>query len=194
MHMIQGIFFLSVFLFLTAGGGWAETVYLNDGRVVKGEIINRGSYFIVVMEGNMPRRYFNEQVLRIEEDDTYAYETGGVTLDPSKVEGVSEEKAKLILTLIEVNGVRKNIQENMERIISQAPAENKAQLEQLFDVNETVQYLIPIYDKYYSVEELKNIIDFFRSPTGQKVIEVTPKIMQETLQTSAEYFKKKANP
>ncbi len=192
--MIRKIFFLLVFLLLAAGGGRAETIHLNDGRVVKGEIVNRGSYFIVVMEGNMPRRYYNEQVLRIEEDDTYAYELGGVTLDPSKVEGVSEEKAKLILTLIEVNGVRKSIQENMEKLISQAPAENKAQLEQLFDVNETVQYLVPIYDKYYSTEELKSIIDFFRSPSGQKVIEVTPKIMQETLQASVEYFKKKANP
>lgn len=192
--MIRKIFFLLVFLFLTAGGAWAETIYLNDGKVVKGEIVNRGSYFIVVMEGNMPHRYYNEQVLRIEEDDAYAYETGGVTLDASKVEGVSEEKAKLILTLIEVNGVRKSIQENMEKLISQAPAENKAQLEQLFDVNETVQYLIPIYDKYYSADELKNIIDFFRSPAGQKVVEVTPKIMQETLQASVEHFKKKTNP
>ena len=142
----------------------------------------------------MPRRYFNEQVLRIEEDDDYGYGLGGVTFDPSKFEGIPEEKAKLILTLIDVSGVCYKIQGNMERIISQAPEENKTQLEQLFDVNEIVQYLVPIYDKYYSTEELKNIIDFFRSPAGQKVVEATPKIMQETLQASVEYFKKQANP
>lgn len=194
MTVIQRTFFLFMFLFLTSASGRAETIHLKDGGVVKGKIVSRGSYHIVVMEGNMPRRYYNEQVLRIEEDEGGKHELGGGTLDPSKFEGISPEKAELILTLIEVNGVRKSIQENMERTIRQAPAGYQTQLEQLFDVNEIIQYLVPIYDKYYSDEELKGIIDFFRSPSGQKVIEVTPKIVQETMQASVEYFKKRANP
>jgi hypothetical protein len=181
-------------LFLTAASGRAETIYLKDGGVVKGEIVSRGSYHIIVMEGHMPRRYYNEQILRIEEDEGGKHELGGVAIDPSKFEGISPEKTELILTLIEVNGVRKSIQENMEKTIRQAPAGYQTQLEQLFDVNEIIQYLVPIYDKYYSMEELKNIIDFFRSPAGQKVIEVTPKIVQETMQASVEFFEKRVNP
>src|SRR6266487_3685107 len=44
------------------------------------------------------------------------------------------------------------------------------ELERRFDVNELTEKLVPIYDKYYSAEDLKGIVQFYRSPLGQRVL------------------------
>jgi hypothetical protein len=37
----------------------------------------------------------------------------------------------------------------------------------------------PLYDKYFSDEELRQLVAFYRTPVGRKSIEVTPSLMQE---------------
>ena len=37
----------------------------------------------------------------------------------------------------------------------------------------------PLYDKYFSEEELHQMLAFYRTPVGRKTIEVTPSLMQE---------------
>lgn len=182
-----GIFLFFLFLPLQ---GYAETVYLRDGGSVEGEIMNEGSYYIVIKVGGIPRRYYNDQILRIEKDkEAYEYALGAVKIDPAQFKDISEEKVNLIVTLMEVNGTRQNMQANMDQITAQAPAEKQAELKALLDVNAIIGHLVPIYDKYYTSEELKEMIDFYRTPTGKKLIEATPHIMQEAVQSSVQYFK-----
>jgi hypothetical protein len=38
---------------------------------------------------------------------------------------------------------------------------------------------VPVYDKYYSDEEIKGLIQFYQTPLGQKTITVLPKLMGE---------------
>jgi len=38
---------------------------------------------------------------------------------------------------------------------------------------------IPLYDKYYSPEDLKGLIQFYATPVGQKTLTVLPKLMPE---------------
>jgi hypothetical protein len=38
---------------------------------------------------------------------------------------------------------------------------------------------VPIYDKYYSDEEIKGLIQFYETPLGQKTITVLPRLMGE---------------
>jgi len=40
---------------------------------------------------------------------------------------------------------------------------------------------IPLYDKYYSHDEIKQLITFYESPLGRRVVEVTPLLTQETM-------------
>ena len=186
---------MAIFFSGIAALGFAETIYLKDGRIVKGKIVNEGSYYVIVMEGKMPRRYYNDQILRIEKDEeSYDYELDAVHIDPSQFEDVSPEKVNLIITLMEVNGTRQNMQTNIEQIIAQAPLERRPDFEALFDIDEIIKQLIPIYDKYYTQEELKAMIDFYRSAPGKKLVEATPQIMKEALQGSVEYFQQKAAP
>jgi hypothetical protein len=37
----------------------------------------------------------------------------------------------------------------------------------------------PLYDKYFSEEELRQMVTFYRTPAGRKSIEVMPSLMQE---------------
>lgn len=46
--------------------------------------------------------------------------------------------------------------------------------------------LYPIYDRFFTEEELKDLIAFYKSPTGQKSIDVMPQLMQDALQRSSE--------
>ena len=44
----------------------------------------------------------------------------------------------------------------------------------------------PLYDKYFTEEDLRVLIDFYKSPTGQKTIEVMPQLLQESMQRTAQ--------
>ncbi len=184
---------LTVFsLAIAASFAHAETIYLTDGRVVTGKIINRGATDVTVKEGGTPRHYFNDQILRIEQDD--APVNRAVSADPAPKPVVSAEKIVLITEFIEVSGIRQSIQANIDRIIAQSPPEKQAELKTIFDMQEIVQELMPIYDKYYSSEELKQISAFYKTPAGQKMVEVTPKIMGEFLQATVDAVKQRSQP
>ncbi len=43
---------------------------------------------------------------------------------------------------------------------------------------------LPLYDKYFTVSELKDLVAFYKSTTGQKAIKIMPQLMQESMQKS----------
>lgn len=51
--------------------------------------------------------------------------------------------------------------------------------EKKFDVDEVNQQLIALYDKHYSAEEIKGLLQFYGSPLGQKVAAEAPHIARE---------------
>ncbi len=58
------------------------------------------------------------------------------------------------------------------------------------DPNEMVDLVVPIYDKYLTREELEEIIAFYKSPTGKKVISVMPVILNESMAAGEQWGKK----
>ncbi len=44
------------------------------------------------------------------------------------------------------------------------------------------EQIFPLYAKYYSEEDLDNLIAFYKTPTGQKVIQTMPALLQESMQ------------
>lgn len=54
----------------------------------------------------------------------------------------------------------------------------------LEEVIEQIYY--PLYDKYFTEEELRGLIKFYKSPTGRKTIKVMPHLIQESIQRSGE--------
>jgi uncharacterized protein len=43
-----------------------------------------------------------------------------------------------------------------------------------------------VYDKYYTIEEIKDLIVFYKTPTGQKAIKTSPSLMADTLKLTFE--------
>ncbi len=52
-----------------------------------------------------------------------------------------------------------------------------------------VDRVVPIYDKYFTGEELKGLIAFYQSPLGRKVIAAMPLLMQESMAAGREWGK-----
>lgn len=50
-----------------------------------------------------------------------------------------------------------------------------------FDSQDLMNQLAPIYTKYYTDEEILQLTEFYKSPIGQKTIQVTPQIMGESM-------------
>lgn len=166
---------------------FAETIYLKNGQVVTGKIIEKKSFYIMIEAGGAPYKYYTQQIDHIEEDKKEAVPES--SLKGLEVPGISTEKTRLILQLMEMTEVISSMEKNLQVVLAQAPDEQKEELKKLFNVRNIIARIIPVYDKYYSEEELKELIEFYRSPLGGKVIEVTPKILTEAAQASLQYLK-----
>jgi hypothetical protein len=55
------------------------------------------------------------------------------------------------------------------------------------DFGSLVEAFIPIYAKYYTHNEVMQLIEFYQSPIGRKSVEVTPAIAQESMSVSMEW-------
>ncbi|HET8810299.1 MAG TPA: DUF2059 domain-containing protein, partial [Flavobacteriaceae bacterium] len=66
---------------------------------------------------------------------------------------------------------------------SMVPAENQEAF--MKEVRATMpdlyKQIAEVYMEYYTHEEIKEILDFYESPIGQKVIEQTPKITEKSM-------------
>ncbi|NEP88512.1 MAG: DUF2059 domain-containing protein [Okeania sp. SIO2C2] len=49
----------------------------------------------------------------------------------------------------------------------------------------------PIYDKYFTEEDLQTLIEFYQTPTGRKTIELLPQLFQESMQRTAQVLNPK---
>ena len=67
------------------------------------------------------------------------------------------------------------------------PGEYREKLIELFfakyhakrDTQQLLEIALPVYDKYYSDDEIKQLIQFYATPIGQKMLSVTPKVLTE---------------
>ncbi len=184
--LILGI--ISFFVFMTSSS-LAETIYLKDGSVVSGEILQRGSYFVTVQVGKIPKKYFNDQIDRIEQESKDSSVI--VNLDPAQNPDVAGSKVKLIESLLRVNGTQASMEATVAEVINNAPEDRKEEFRQMFDLSNFFSEMVPVYDKYFSENDLRELIQFYESPVGKKFLSVAPAIMKESMEKSVDYFQRK---
>ena len=61
----------------------------------------------------------------------------------------------------------------------------------VFNVDEMMQMMIPIYQKHFTSDDINAMAAFYSSPTGRKVLQEMPGLMQEVMQSSMEMMKTK---
>ncbi len=50
------------------------------------------------------------------------------------------------------------------------------------------QVFYPIYDKFYTTDELKDLLAFYKTPTGQKFVTTMPQLAGESIRLTQEYL------
>ena len=190
--MYKYLWFVILLILLWAGSSEAAVIYMKDGRVVKGSIVREETYKIVVIVDGTPRDYYVNEIERIDKSDEKPQaETKATEFSVVAVPGgLGGTKTTLIKRLLELNGVRESIGKMFLNIIQQSPEGMQAEAERLLDVDAVIDQLLPIYSKHYDEEELKALIGFYSSPVGQKNRDLTPVLMQETMDVMVKYFTK----
>jgi len=189
------VLFIIWFLIFSAVGvyAFAATVYFKDGKVVEAEIIEKGSYYINVRQGGQLNRFYTDQIERIEEDKVDPASVVG-TIKLPQFKDIPPQKIRLIVSLLAVNQTRQQLEKNFKQAIDQAPANRTTELKELFNIDEIMGRLIPIYNRHFDEKELQELIQFYEGPTGQKLLNATPQIMEEAAQASFLYVQEKLKP
>lgn len=101
-----------------------------------------------------------------------------------------------IRSLMELVGARDQVQEAVansteqyrEKLLATVPNNARGQAfvtsfadtyQKKFDVDDLTEQLVGIYDKHYTDDEIKTLLQFYGSPVGQKVAAEMPKITKE---------------
>jgi sRNA-binding regulator protein Hfq len=195
---MKKIILWAVFSIMLCTAGWADTIYLKDGRVIEGEIESQDRNTVVINVRGIPKRFFMQQVDSIERSE--AMDTGttdaGLDLD-NPLEGmrdvseIPQEKIDLILRFLTVDGTRERMTQNIQNAITNAPEEKQDQLRAVINVDEILMELVPLYDNVFKADELEEIILFYESYAGQKLIEIAPVVLNQTVRITYQYVKDK---
>ena len=109
------------------------------------------------------------------------------------------EKEKDIRQLIALTGGDKMGEQmldqmipEMQKMIPDAPPAYWVEFRKKTNINALIDQLLPIYDKYYSKEDVKGLIQFYQTPLGQKVISVIPAISRESYVVGSAWGQAKA--
>ena len=76
---------------------------------------------------------------------------------------------------------------SLKKQMPDAPADFWNRFQQKMDPRELIEKIIPVYNKYYTLQDLKAINAFYESPAGQKVLATMPQVMQESMQIGQEW-------
>lgn len=115
---------------------------------------------------------------------------------PAPAKSIDPQKDSDIRSLLELIGARDMIQDAAnnsteqyrQKLVSLVPNDDKAQdavnsylavFQKKYDVDAVADQLVAIYDKHYTDDEIKGMLQFFGSPLGQKVASEMPKISKE---------------
>lgn len=92
-------------------------------------------------------------------------------------------KELLVLTGAANLGIQiiQNILPNMKQLVPDAPESFWTEFMKEVNPDEMMALVIPIYQKYFTEHEIQEILKFYKSPTGQKVIQNLPQVTQESM-------------
>jgi hypothetical protein len=149
--------------------------------------------FLVAIQGGSPA-----PVQAAAQNSTKQSNSSTPQIDPAKDADIR--------ALIELVGARDQIEDSItasaeqyrEKLLATVPSSDKGQAfvnsviseyEKNYDLDDVVRQLVVIYDKHYTDDEIKGLLQFYGTPFGQKVAAEQSKIVREvqeaTRRTSA---------
>jgi hypothetical protein len=112
----------------------------------------------------------------------------------SSIDPVKEADIRSLMELVGAHdlvqdGANTAIEQSREKLLTTVPNNDKGQAfvnafavsyQKKFDVDQVADQLVGIYDKHFTEDEIKGLLQFYGSPLGQKVAAEMPKIGRET--------------
>ncbi|MFT7538492.1 MAG: hypothetical protein ACI9F2_000637 [Lysobacterales bacterium] len=179
---------LALFIF-SASSVCADVFHMNDGSQLIGDQVGENSYSYTVDTGGTLEKVFKDQVDHIVSDEDLLLEEEGA-LEENVIESPTDSR-EWVIKLLQLNGVKALLYENKQKIMKEVPSDKFDEMDQLFNIEELVEALVPVYQNYYEDGEIEEVVRFYESSAGQKMINSTPQIMQEVMQTSVNFFQKR---
>ena len=107
---------------------------------------------------------------------------------------MNTEKRQEIETMLRLTGMERMVDQMMKQMIQSmsvnmkdVPSEFWQRFAKKINSAELIEKIIPLYDKYYTLEDLRAVNAFYSSPAGQRVLQTLPQIMQESMKVGQEW-------
>jgi len=107
---------------------------------------------------------------------------------------ISPEKRQEINRLLKLTGMEKLMDQVLHQMIDafkvqhpEVPADYWQTFKKNADVHGFIEEVAPLYDKYYTLEDLKAVNAFYETPSGQKILKTMPQLMQESMKLGQEW-------
>lgn len=156
-------------------------------------VIYIGTFLVAIQGGSFAEVQAAPQASSVAQNG----ELATAAIDPAKEADIR--------ALLELVGARDQVQDSMtraaeqyrEKLLETVPNNQQGQTfvntvistyEKKFDADAVTEQLISIYDKHYTDDEIKGLLQFYGSPLGQKVAGESPKIgreIQESIRLSS---------
>src|SRR5258707_3313001 len=118
----------------------------------------------------------------------------GSTHSNANIDRVKEADIRSLMELVGArdsvqDGANNAIEPSREKLLATVPQNDKGQAfvnalsvsyQKKFDADQVTEQLVGIYDKHFTDDEIKGLLQFYGSPLGQKVAGEMPKISRET--------------
>jgi hypothetical protein len=107
---------------------------------------------------------------------------------------VEGEKLKDIRHLLDLTGSSKLGSQVVDQLLDSfrqgrqgVPDTFWEELRKEMDVNELTELVVPIYDRHLTHQDVKQLIAFYESPVGRKLLGVQPQIVGESMALGQEW-------
>ena len=122
-----------------------------------------------------------------------AQDSAGSAHSNSNIDRVKEADIRSLMELVGArdmvqDGANNGIEQSREKLLTTVPNNDKGQAfvnafsvsyQKKFDADQVSEQLVGIYDKHFTEDEIKGLLQFYGSPLGQKVAAEMPKINRE---------------
>src|SRR5467141_1096285 len=149
-------------------------------------IIYVGTFFIVIQGASQNSVQASPQSAAALENSSAA---------PAKsIDAAKETDIRSLMELVGArdivqDGASNAIEQSREKLLAAVPNNDKGQAfvnafaascQKKFDADQVTEQLVGIYDKHFTEDEIKGLLQFYGSPLGQRVAAEMPKIGRET--------------
>ena len=202
---------------LWAGAASAEMIVLSDGTSINGRIIDQTDKKLKVEYNGQTVTYYADQIKSIdgkpflvkkpEPEEKVTPEPQAKppeqTQEITSLEQVyragkaknklyqSQSKRQAIKKFIDVVGTREQMTKSFDQMLANLQPNDREKMRKVLNVDDMLDNLMPVYDKYFTQDDLDCYIWFYTSESGQKLFKNLPLVMQESVDVSREYLKKK---